>query len=253
MNILVLMGEKRENRENPVWMDVARILERQSHKVRFAFADEQCWDPLEAYESYDRFIHKSRSPVWINLASALHLQGADILNRLPATLSTINKFAAAALLKRSGLPVPTVILPGRVGLWDQTIKWVLKPTYGHRGQGVKILEPNAEVVFDPRDHFLQQWVEHDGRDYKVKVLGEEVACFIKRVDPNSIFVTGVSTPVSKEMRELALKVGRILGLSMYGMDLLKTPGGWVLVDVNLTPSYRQFPEWTELLASHLAS
>jgi ribosomal protein S6--L-glutamate ligase len=50
---------------------------------------------------------------------------------------------------------------------------------------------------------------------------------------------------------LALRVGQVLGLSLYGVDFVETPEGPVAVDVNWFPSYRGVPGASKLLCEHV--
>ena len=49
-------------------------------------------------------------------------------------------------------------------------------------------------------------------------------------------------PVTPELRQLALAVGRAFGLDIYGIDVVETADGWVVLDVNDFPSFGKVPE-----------
>jgi len=55
-------------------------------------------------------------------------------------------------------------------------------------------------------------------------------------------------PVTAELRELTLAVGRAFGLDIYGIDVVETADGWVVLDVNDFPSFGTVPEAATRLA-----
>jgi ribosomal protein S6--L-glutamate ligase len=58
--------------------------------------------------------------------------------------------------------------------------------------------------------------------------------------------------VSEEVREIALRCGRLFGLGLYGVDLVEGPDGPVVVDVNYFPSYIGVEEAAPLIAAYIA-
>jgi hypothetical protein len=62
-------------------------------------------------------------------------------------------------------------------------------------------------------------------------------------------------PVTPELRRLALNVGELFGLDIYGVDVVETPEGWVSIDINDFPGFKGVPGSVELIATfilHLA-
>ncbi len=58
-------------------------------------------------------------------------------------------------------------------------------------------------------------------------------------------------PITIEMRALALQVGDIFGLDIYGLDVVETTSGSLVVDINDFPSFGQVPEATTIVAAHI--
>ena len=48
-------------------------------------------------------------------------------------------------------------------------------------------------------------------------------------------------PVTSEWKKLALRVGEVFGLDIYGLDVLATSNGPVVVDINDFPSFGHVP------------
>ncbi len=58
-------------------------------------------------------------------------------------------------------------------------------------------------------------------------------------------------PITIEMRALALQVGDIFGLDIYGLDVVETTHGSMIVDINDFPSFGQVPDATTIVAAHI--
>ena len=58
--------------------------------------------------------------------------------------------------------------------------------------------------------------------------------------------------MSEEVRDIALRCGAAFGLGLYGLDLIETPRGPFVVDVNYFPGYKGLPDAAEAVADHVA-
>ena len=64
-------------------------------------------------------------------------------------------------------------------------------------------------------------------------------------------VTKRFIPVSFELQKLALRVGNLFGLDIYGLDVVETAHGPVVVDINDFPSFGQIPQAVPLVAAYI--
>jgi ribosomal protein S6--L-glutamate ligase len=55
-------------------------------------------------------------------------------------------------------------------------------------------------------------------------------------------------PLSAEVAAIAVEVGVVYGLDLYGVDVVLGPDGPMVVDVNDFPSFRQVPDATARVA-----
>ncbi len=65
---------------------------------------------------------------------------------------------------------------------------------------------------------------------------------------------GVTTPDlddAVELRDLALRVGKLFGLDIYGLDVVETRDGPMVVDINDFPSFGQVPNAVALVSSEI--
>jgi ribosomal protein S6--L-glutamate ligase len=95
----------------------------------------------------------------------------------------------------------------------------------------------------------QPYLVNPGYDMKLYNTGDEVFATIKRspLHPGADVVEE-QIPVTPELRALALAVGRAFELDIYGIDVVETPDGYVVLDVNDFPSFGMVPEAAERLA-----
>ena len=67
----------------------------------------------------------------------------------------------------------------------------------------------------------------------------------------SFTVPGRPVPVTPEVRDIALRCGQAMGLSLYGLDVIESPDGPFVVDVNYFPGYKGVPGGAAAIAEHI--
>ena len=98
---------------------------------------------------------------------------------------------------------------------------------------------------------IQEFLEGTGEDLRLYVAGEQVFAIRKPFSATSYSVPGRSCPVTSEERDLALRCGRAFGLGLFGLDLIETPRGPSVVDVNCFPGYKGAPNAAEAVADYI--
>ena len=235
-------------------------------QVEMVIAEEVLTRPDWLDVTHDLYILKSNTELSLSLAAILHSQGARLINPYPSCALAQDKIVTSRLLRGAGIPMPSSWVTGRLDLMEslaERMTLVIKPYRGHRGRGVRLVRNAGELaaVAPPESPVLiQQFVEGGGQDLKVYVVGAEVFGVLKESPhldalplaerPSS---KGRACEVSTEVRELALRCGRVLGLGLYGLDILETAQGPMVVDVNAFPSYRGVPNAGPLIAEFIAS
>ncbi len=109
-------------------------------------------------------------------------------------------------------------------------------------------------IAEANDSFFlaQRYVENTGFDIKLYVTGAEVYGVAKRSPLHpEVEVNKRLIPISQELRKLALHVGKIFGLDIYGLDVVETLQGPVVVDINDFPSFGQVPHAVSLISAHV--
>ena len=162
-----------------------------------------------------------------------------------------DKAVAAAYARAHGLPIPPTYFVAHPRLLKQIppedYPLVVKPSNGSSCRGIYRLDSPADLtaleIAEANDSFFlaQRYQENTGFDIKVYVTGREVYAAIAKKSPLHAEVEEKFIPLSPEMRKLALNVGKIFGLDIYGIDVVETPQGLAVLDINDFPSFGRVP------------
>lgn len=234
---------------------------------------------LEAFKfDYDLYLFKSHSPLAESLAAAAHYRDARLLNEYPATMKVRDKVLTCTLLLQAGIPTPRTFVTDSIGTLRPLLKefpLVVKPYRGRRGMGIEVCMNEAEFdalaekyaarsqaeadeggedgsALGERLIFAQEYEEHEPYDYKAYAIGDYVHA-IKRIFPAKTKEEKLGTPVGDdpELADLVRRCGEVFGLDLYGVDLVKTPKGYSVIEVNCFPGYKGVPEGGERIAKFI--
>ena len=123
----------------------------------------------------------------------------------------------------------------------------MKSRYSRRGDLVVKVHNVEEIQalapqWSQEPVLLQEFAGGDGWDIKVWVIGQQVFAARRRT-PLERPTTLEDFPllagdVPNEWAQVALEIGRVFELRLYGVDLLMTAHGPLIVDVNAFPGFR---------------
>lgn len=100
--------------------------------------------------------------------------------------------------------------------------------------------------------FLAQgYEENTGFDIKVYVTGREVYAAVAKKSPLHQSIQERFVPLTPEVRRLALQVGTLFGLDIYGVDVVETPHGPAILDINDFPSFAKVPRAVPRIAEYV--
>jgi ribosomal protein S6--L-glutamate ligase len=249
--IYFMMDSDSQYQNNPAIAEVLAGLRSEGFKVDVGVAEELLTQPDRLNIEYDLYVIKSNTELSLSLAGVLDSKGARMINSYLSCVTAKDKIVTSNLLRASGIPVPSSWVTGRLDLMRDVVKktsLVIKPYRGHRGGGVRLVKSWAELsaIPEPRSPVLiQEYVAGGGDDLKVYVVGKEVFGVHKQSpslssspQAEAASQPGRPCPVDDEVRDIAIRCGEALGLSIYGLDILETAGGLRVVDVNAFPSFR---------------
>jgi len=203
---------------------------------------------------YDAVVLKTVSDgPGLTLLDAAAAMGVVTINQPSAIRTVRDKAVAAAIAEAHGLPFPRTWFITDLQLLEQIpaadYPLVVKPSNGSACRSIHLLRSPADLsalraAADSGDRFYlaQQYVANPGHDIKLYNTGREVYATIKRspLHPDEAVSERV-LPLTPALRELALQVGRVFGLDIYGVDVVETPEGWMVLDINDFPSFGMVP------------
>ncbi|MEO2020398.1 MAG: RimK family alpha-L-glutamate ligase [Pirellulaceae bacterium] len=183
-------------------------------------------------------------------------QGGIVLNPPRAVEAAVDKYLATCRLDLAGIPVPRTVVCQHVAEALQAFEQlggdvVVKPLFGGEGRGLmRLVSPElAERAFKTLWQldavlYLQEFIDHDGFDIRVLLLGEEV--FAMRRCNDHDWRTNVSRgarteamDLPGELLELARQAANVIQAPFAGVDLLLGPDGKPYVlEVNAVPGWK---------------
>jgi ribosomal protein S6--L-glutamate ligase len=211
------------------------------------------WDLLSTDSAkYDAFVLKTVSGgPGLSLLDAAGAAGLTTVNDYRAIRLARDKAVAAIRARAAGIPFPRTWFASRSALLDQipadAYPLVIKPNNGSSCERVLRVDSPAELaeldIDDSGNLLVQPYLPNPGYDVKLYNTGDEVFAAVKSspLHPGAEVVEE-QIPVTPELRALALAVGRAFGLDIFGIDVVETPDGWVVLDVNDFPRFGMVPE-----------
>ena len=259
MRLRFLLARRVPDGPSRIVIDATEILRARGFEVSSAIAEEQVQRPERLGPQADLWLLKSYTPLSLSLAGALHESGARLLNPYPACLAARNKIVAARVLHEAEIPAPASWVTGDLALlapMARQMPLVVKPCMGWRGEGVRVVRSEGELLSLPRPQepvLVQEFIPGPGEDLRVYVAGEQVFATRKPFSAGSFAVPGRPVPVSEEVRRIALRCGEAFGLTLFGLDLIEADDGPRVVDVNYFPGYKGVPGAAEAVADAIAA
>ena len=257
MRIHFMIARRVPDVPSPLLAAIYDRLRRRGFDVDATIAEDEVRLLSGIEPRHELYVLKSHTELSLSLAGVLHARGARIVNPYPASAVVQNKFIATRLLADADLPTPRTWVMGAASAFDQVLRrgpLVVKPYMGYRGRGVCVVrdvESLTESACAQAPALVQHFIPGPGEDLKVYVVGDEVFAVRKPFTAMSYSVAGRPVPVDEDVREIALRAGRALGLGIYGLDVIESPDGPVIVDANYFPGYKGISEAAERLVDYI--
>nr|BFD91192.1 hypothetical protein KitaXyl93_25520 [Kitasatospora sp. Xyl93] len=237
---------------HPVLAAAAELLVRQGHEV----AAVPPAGPVAGLA--DVYLLKARTPQALALARELERRGAPVVNSAAATELCQDRVRMADLARAAGLPFAATHAAGLLGeLTVPAYPFVVKSRHSRRHDLVARVDGPARLRelaerWPEEPVVTQPFVPGTGWDQKLWVVDGQV--FAARRQSELATGTGKSGRAedwepSAGRAALALRVGEVFGLDVYGVDLLDGPAEPVIVDVNAFPGVRGRPGAPEALVA----
>lgn len=184
------------------------------------------------------------------------MMGVYALNDSNGIARSRDKFRALQMLARRGIDLPITAFGDRP---DDTRDFlsligaaphVIKLIEGTQGRGVMLGENEkasqslVEAFSDLQAHcMVQEFIgEAAGADVRCFVIGSRVVAAMRRQAKSGEFRsnlhrggTAVAVKITPQERRIAVRAAKILGLSVAGVDLLRSARGPLIMEVNSSP------------------
>ena len=138
---------------------------------------------------------------------------------------------------------------------------IMKLLQGTQGQGIVLAETRkaAESVMSAfrqldADIMVQEFIkESGGTDIRAFVVGDEVVASMRRIAPEGEFRSNVhrggtmdKVQLTSEEENMVVNASRILGLSIAGVDLMRSNRGPLILEVNSSPGLQGIESCSEV-------
>ncbi len=254
------------------WRDLVRAADADFELVRLSFEQlsTTLGGPTESFSScgrslddLDALLVRTMPPGTLeqvvfrmDLLARLEANGVVVVNPPKAVEAAVDKYLTTARLSAAGLLSPTTYCcqttQDAFEAWDMLGRdVVVKPLFGGEGRGlVRVTErPLASRAFRMLEQmgsviYLQKFVEHEGHDLRLFVVGDEVLG-MRRVGQDdwrtNISQGAIAEPleVTPQLAELARKATDTIGATVAGVDLLPgKDGNLYVLEVNAVPGWK---------------
>jgi len=181
--------------------------------------------------------------------------GLCVINPPEAIEHCVDKYDLLAILEENGIPVPRTAVSENVEAALKAFNEiggdvVVKPIFGSRGIGsTRVNDPEvASTVFRAITFYhgviyLQEFVHHGFSDIRAFVVGDRVIAAMRRV--GSCWKTNYSQgarpetlTLDKSMEDMAIKSAKLIECKIAGVDILESPRGPLVIEVNSQPGWR---------------
>jgi len=210
---------------------------------------------------YDAYVLKTVSDgPGLSILEAASAAGHRTINCARSVRLARDKAVAAAMARRHGIPIPLTYFAAKRDLVrlvpHELYPIVVKPANGSSCESVHLVRTPEQlplldgVLGDDRFLLVQPYASNPGVDVKLYCIEDEIYA-TRQSSPlhPDVDVEPALIELPSELEALAREVGNVFGLSLYGVDVVESAQGWVVVDVNDFPSFKYVPDAVGRVAS----
>lgn len=218
--------------------------------------------PLNGFDAIIPRIAASYTRYGTAIVRQFEMQGVFSTASSIAIVRSRDKLRATQLLARAGIDIPKTIFSRGTSDIESLVEElggppiIIKLASGTHGRGVVLAETRKAAksvaqsfyLMDPEgtNILLQEYIEESaGADIRAFVVGGKVVASMKR---QSISVDefrsnlhqggeGSVLKMTDEERRVAIKAAKAMGLSICGVDLMRSNRGPLVLEVNSSPGF----------------
>lgn len=197
----------------------------------------------------------------LHVSAILEKNGMKVVNSFDTTSICGNKMLTSLALSKAKVPTPKTFIAFTPETALETLDEigypaVIKPVIGSWGRLVAPIRDRAtaEAILEHREqmgnsllqiHYIQEMVKRPPRDIRTIVVGDEITAAIYRSSPTGSWRTNVALgatttacPITSELEDAALKAAKAVGGGILAVDLMESPKGNVVHEINSTIEFR---------------
>lgn len=191
----------------------------------------------------------------------LEMQGEYSLSRSLAITRARDKLRSMQLLAKAGVGIPKTVVSRNTADIDDLLEQlggtpvIIKLARGTHGNGVVLAETKKaaksvlQAFYLTNDNgtniLLQEFIkESAGTDIRAFVVGSRVVASMQRQSLDDDFRSnlhkggqGKAIKLTPEEKRMAVKAAKTMGLSVAGVDLMRSSRGPLVLEVNASPGF----------------
>ncbi|HEU5005224.1 MAG TPA: RimK family alpha-L-glutamate ligase [Candidatus Saccharimonadales bacterium] len=218
-------------------------------------------EELRGYDAIIPRIASSYTRYGSAIVRQFEMQGVFTTASSIAIVRSRDKLRSIQLLARAGIGIPKTIFSRGLADSDSIVEEIggppviIKLARGTHGRGVVLAETKkaARSVLqgfslmddDGTNILLQEYIEESaGTDIRAFVVGGQVVASMKRQSLTDDFRSnlhqggeGTIVKLTDEEKKVAVKAARAMGLSICGVDMMRSNRGPLVLEVNSSPGF----------------
>ena len=190
----------------------------------------------------------------------LEMQGDYVLSKSLAIVRARDKLRSMQLLAKNGIGVPKTVVSRNTTDIDELLEQleppvIIKLASGTHGNGVVLAETKkaAKSVMQAfyltddsgTNILLQEFIkESAGTDIRAFVVGSKVVASMQRKSLDDDFRSnlhkggsGTIIKLTAEEEKIAVRAAKVMGLSIAGVDIMRSSRGPLVLEVNASPGF----------------
>ena len=217
--------------------------------------------PLRKFDAIIPRISSNMTKYGTAIVRQLEMQGEYCLSKSLAITRARDKLRSMQLLAKYNIDVPKTVVSRDSGDIDQLLDQlegapvIIKLASGTHGNGVVLAETKKaakstlQAFYLSNDQgtniLLQEFIkESAGTDIRAFVVGSKVVASMQRQSLDDDFRSnlhkgGSGKPIklTPEEEKVAVKAAKIMGLSVAGVDIMRSARGPLVLEVNASPGF----------------
>lgn len=198
----------------------------------------------------------------ISMMEHMELAGIKVINSTYPFRRSRDKYSTQYTLHAAGLPIPqTFTTESLARAYEHTgemVPVIYKPILSSMGRGSMKFD-DADMAFNAYKMLdrlylpliIQGYIPTPGRDIRVFIIGDECIGAVYKYLPEGKWKSNVAQggkmveeDMDPEIIELGFKAARAMELDYCGVDIIESPDGPVVLEVNAAPGWQGLNEAT---------